>query len=75
MTNVLNFMDGLDGIAGGCSAIAMTFLSIIFLSIGSVDLATFSAIVAASSLGFFFLIFLKPESLWVIVEVNFSVFL
>ena len=61
MTNVLNFMDGLDGIAGGCSAIAMTFLSIIFLSIGYIDLAIFPAIVAASSLGFLFFNFPKAR--------------
>jgi len=61
MTNVLNFMDGLDGIAGGCTAIAMTFLSVIFLSIGSFDLAIFSAIVTASSLGFLFFNFPKAR--------------
>jgi UDP-GlcNAc:undecaprenyl-phosphate GlcNAc-1-phosphate transferase len=50
--NMVNFLDGLDGLAAGVCAIAGVTFSILALSLGKVDPAILSAIVAAGCLGF-----------------------
>jgi len=50
--NMVNFLDGLDGLAAGVCAIAGTTFAILALSLGKADPAILSAIVAGSCLGF-----------------------
>ena len=52
ITNAINFIDGLDGLAAGVSSIA--YLSLLFISIiaGEVQTAMIIAILAGSTLGF-----------------------
>jgi UDP-GlcNAc:undecaprenyl-phosphate GlcNAc-1-phosphate transferase len=50
--NMVNFLDGLDGLAAGVCAIAGVTFSVLALSLGKVDPAILSAIVAAGCLGF-----------------------
>ena len=50
--NMVNFLDGMDGLAAGVCAIAGMTFAIIALSLGKVDPAILSAIVAGSCLGF-----------------------
>jgi UDP-GlcNAc:undecaprenyl-phosphate GlcNAc-1-phosphate transferase len=50
--NMVNFLDGLDGLAAGVCAIAGTTFAILALSLGKVDPAILSAIVAGGCLGF-----------------------
>jgi UDP-GlcNAc:undecaprenyl-phosphate/decaprenyl-phosphate GlcNAc-1-phosphate transferase len=50
--NMVNFLDGLDGLAAGVCAIAGTTYAVLALSLGKADPAILSAIVAGSCLGF-----------------------
>jgi UDP-GlcNAc:undecaprenyl-phosphate GlcNAc-1-phosphate transferase len=50
--NMVNFLDGLDGLAAGVCAIAGTTFAILALSLGRADAAIISAIVAGACLGF-----------------------
>ena len=50
--NMVNFLDGLDGLAAGVCAIAGTTFAILALSLGKADPAIISAIVAGACLGF-----------------------
>jgi UDP-GlcNAc:undecaprenyl-phosphate/decaprenyl-phosphate GlcNAc-1-phosphate transferase len=50
--NMVNFLDGLDGLASGVCAIAGTTYAVLALSLGKADPAILSAIVAGSCLGF-----------------------
>jgi UDP-GlcNAc:undecaprenyl-phosphate/decaprenyl-phosphate GlcNAc-1-phosphate transferase len=50
--NMVNFLDGLDGLASGVCAISGTTFAIISLSLGKVDAAILSAIVAGACIGF-----------------------
>ncbi len=50
--NMVNFLDGLDGLAAGVCAIAGATYAILALSLGKADPAILSAIVAGSCLGF-----------------------
>jgi UDP-GlcNAc:undecaprenyl-phosphate/decaprenyl-phosphate GlcNAc-1-phosphate transferase len=50
--NMVNFLDGLDGLAAGVCAISGTTFAIISLSLGKVDAAILSAIVAGACIGF-----------------------
>jgi UDP-GlcNAc:undecaprenyl-phosphate/decaprenyl-phosphate GlcNAc-1-phosphate transferase len=50
--NMVNFLDGLDGLAAGICAIAGTTFAVIGLSLGSVDAALLAAIVAGACFGF-----------------------
>jgi UDP-GlcNAc:undecaprenyl-phosphate/decaprenyl-phosphate GlcNAc-1-phosphate transferase len=50
--NMVNFLDGLDGLAAGVSAIAGGTFAVIALSLGKPDAAVLSAIVLGASLGF-----------------------
>jgi UDP-GlcNAc:undecaprenyl-phosphate GlcNAc-1-phosphate transferase len=50
--NMVNFLDGLDGLAAGVCAIAGLTFAILALSLGKADPAILSAIVAGSCLGF-----------------------
>jgi UDP-GlcNAc:undecaprenyl-phosphate GlcNAc-1-phosphate transferase len=52
LTNAFNFMDGLDGLAGGTAAIAGLFLSIVAALLGNTAVALLSLTVAATSAGF-----------------------
>ncbi|MDX2163735.1 MAG: glycosyltransferase family 4 protein [bacterium] len=54
-TNIYNFMDGIDGIAGSQALIAGLGWAMLLLAMGVRDLALYAALVAASSLGFLFL--------------------
>jgi len=60
MTNAFNFMDGLDGLAGGEAAIACGFFAAITLGLGSISLALTALIILAGVLGF--LIFNFPPA-------------
>jgi UDP-GlcNAc:undecaprenyl-phosphate/decaprenyl-phosphate GlcNAc-1-phosphate transferase len=50
--NMINFLDGLDGLAAGVCAIAGLTFAILSLSLGAADPAIASAAVAGASLGF-----------------------
>jgi UDP-GlcNAc:undecaprenyl-phosphate GlcNAc-1-phosphate transferase len=50
--NMVNFLDGLDGLAAGVCAIAGVTYAILALSLGSADPAILSAVVAGACLGF-----------------------
>ena len=52
MMNVVNFLDGMDGLAAGISAIAGGTFAILALSLGRPEAAVLSAIVAGACLGF-----------------------
>ncbi|MEW6314507.1 MAG: MraY family glycosyltransferase [Pseudomonadota bacterium] len=52
LTNAFNFMDGLDGLAGGVAFIAAVFFCFIALGLGSDLVYMVSYILAAGSLGF-----------------------
>ena len=50
--NMVNFLDGLDGLASGVCAISGTTFAVLALSLGKVDAAVLSAVVAGACLGF-----------------------
>ena len=50
--NMVNFLDGMDGLAAGVCAIAGSTFAILALSLGKADPAIISAIVAGACLGF-----------------------
>src|SRR3954452_8145026 len=50
--NMVNFLDGLDGLAAGVCGISGATFAIIALSLGKVDAAILSAIVAGACVGF-----------------------
>ncbi|MGL6278148.1 MAG: glycosyltransferase family 4 protein, partial [Gaiella sp.] len=50
--NMVNFLDGMDGLAAGVCAIAGVTFSILALSLGTTDAAILSAIVAGACVGF-----------------------
>ena len=52
IVNLYNFMDGMDGFAGGMTVIGFTTLAALCASQGAAELAAMSLAVAASALGF-----------------------
>jgi UDP-N-acetylmuramyl pentapeptide phosphotransferase/UDP-N-acetylglucosamine-1-phosphate transferase len=52
MTNLYNFMDGMDGLAGGMGVIGFGFLGGIALSEGAAGLGVLALLVAAAAVGF-----------------------
>ena len=50
--NMVNFLDGMDGLASGVCAIAGLTFAVLALSLGKVDAAVLSAIVAGACIGF-----------------------
>ena len=52
MTNLYNFMDGADGLAGGLTAIGFAALAVAAGGAGALSLALFSAAIAAAALAF-----------------------
>ena len=50
--NMVNFLDGLDGLAAGVCAISGVTFAVIALSLGKADAAILSAIVAGACVGF-----------------------
>jgi UDP-GlcNAc:undecaprenyl-phosphate/decaprenyl-phosphate GlcNAc-1-phosphate transferase len=52
LMNMVNFLDGLDGLAAGVCAIAGTTFAVIALSLGKPEAAVLSAIVAGACFGF-----------------------
>ncbi len=60
LTNAYNFMDGIDGLAGGTAVIAGIFLTLAALSLRQINEATIACTLAAASLGF--LIFNLPPA-------------
>ncbi len=50
--NMVNFLDGLDGLASGVCGIAGATFAVIALSLGKVDAAILSAVVAGACVGF-----------------------
>lgn len=52
ITNALNLLDNMDGLAGGISAIACVFLAITFLLNGQIPEAVLPVILGAAALGF-----------------------
>lgn len=60
MTNIFNFMDGLDGLAGGCGVIVALFFGIATFLEGSHFVYIFCYVLFASALGF--LIFNFPRA-------------
>ena len=61
LTNAFNFMDGLDGMAGGTAIIAAMFLAIIAVGQAANLIFVLSYIIFASSLGFLFYNFPKAR--------------
>jgi Fuc2NAc and GlcNAc transferase len=54
MVNLYNFMDGIDGLAGGEAAIASLFFFLLFARAGEPGWAVANLLVAASAIGFLF---------------------
>ncbi len=52
MINLYNFMDGMDGFAGGMSAIGFGFFSLIAYQQGAIEPALLCALIASASVGF-----------------------
>ncbi len=52
VANALNYLDGMDGLAAGSTAICGTFLAIMLAGAGQYQLAALSAALAGSSIGF-----------------------
>ncbi|HTG14836.1 MAG TPA: hypothetical protein VK747_06170 [Blastocatellia bacterium] len=52
ITNALNLLDNMDGLAGGISAIACVFLAVTFLLNGQIQEAVLPAMLGAAALGF-----------------------
>ena len=52
IANIVNFIDGMDGLAAGFCAIASITFAILSASLGRVDAAAISAIVGGATLGF-----------------------
>lgn len=52
VTNALNLLDNMDGLAGGVAFIAASFLGVIFFMAGSLPLAGLAAALAGALLGF-----------------------
>ena len=52
MTNLFNFMDGADGLAGGMAAIGFSALALAASAAGAMPLALAAAAIAAASVGF-----------------------
>jgi UDP-N-acetylmuramyl pentapeptide phosphotransferase/UDP-N-acetylglucosamine-1-phosphate transferase len=52
MTNLYNFMDGMDGFAGGMTVIGFGFLGLLAWKAGAVDVAILSFLVIAATVGF-----------------------
>ena len=52
VTNLYNFMDGIDGLAGGEGAVVGAFAGALLLAAGRLDLALVAWLVAAASVGF-----------------------
>jgi UDP-GlcNAc:undecaprenyl-phosphate GlcNAc-1-phosphate transferase len=50
--NMVNFLDGMDGLAAGVCAIAGLTFAILALSLGKIDAAVLSAVVAGACVGF-----------------------
>ena len=50
--NMVNFLDGMDGLAAGVCAIAGSTYAVLALSLGKIDPAILSAIVAGACIGF-----------------------
>jgi UDP-GlcNAc:undecaprenyl-phosphate/decaprenyl-phosphate GlcNAc-1-phosphate transferase len=50
--NMVNFLDGMDGLASGVCAIAGLTFAILALSLGKIDAAVLSAVVAGACVGF-----------------------
>jgi UDP-GlcNAc:undecaprenyl-phosphate GlcNAc-1-phosphate transferase len=60
MANAYNFMDGIDGLAGGTAVIAGIFLTLTALELRQINEATIACTLAAASLGF--LVFNLPPA-------------
>lgn len=54
ITNALNLIDGLDGLAAGVSSIALGTIFIMSLMMGNITVATISLILLGSTIGFLF---------------------
>jgi len=52
IANIVNFIDGLDGLAAGFCAIAALTFAVLSASLGRIDAAAISAIVAGAAFGF-----------------------
>ena len=52
MLNLYNFMDGIDGLAGGEAAVASSFFFLVFAWYGQSGWAVANLVVAAASMGF-----------------------
>ncbi len=52
MLNLYNFMDGIDGLAGGEAAVASSFFFLVFAWYGQSGWAGANLVVAAASMGF-----------------------
>lgn len=52
MTNLYNFMDGADGLAGGQATLGFSAYCVVAAMVGAWDLAIFSGVIAAAALGF-----------------------
>jgi UDP-GlcNAc:undecaprenyl-phosphate GlcNAc-1-phosphate transferase len=50
--NMVNFLDGMDGLASGVCAIAGLTFAILALSLGKIDAAVLSAVIAGACIGF-----------------------
>ncbi|MCJ7703432.1 MAG: undecaprenyl/decaprenyl-phosphate alpha-N-acetylglucosaminyl 1-phosphate transferase [Anaerolineales bacterium] len=64
ITNAINLLDNMDGLAGGVSLIAALLLSFLFWKTGSYDLLLISLVLAGGILGFLVFNFPPASILW-----------
>ena len=60
LTNAYNFMDGIDGLAGGTAVVAAAFLTFAAIAVGKINEATVACTIAVASAGF--LVFNLPPA-------------
>tara|TARA_B100000427_G_scaffold201305_1_gene167291 strand:+ start:1583 stop:2623 length:1041 start_codon:yes stop_codon:yes gene_type:complete len=62
LINIYNFMDGIDGYAGGVGVISSLFFGVSFLMIQNINLALICFVLAGALLGFLFFNFPSPKA-------------
>ena len=72
LTNALNLLDNMDGLAGGIALIAALYLAFLFNQHGDTQHTVVALALAGAAAGFLFIIFIRLQSLWGMPAVFFS---
>ena len=66
ITNAINLIDGLDGLAAGISVIGLTTIAVMAFSADKILILSLSLVVIGSTIGFLFITSIQQKYLWVI---------